>query len=114
MFDNLAEQNVQVRTLSARYSEPDRGHCQVRRELAGFDQLSQTSGVVEAIISSPRGARASIDVESRGTVLRALGGGVSDADALKLDTTDLVSSKGNFIDGRELAFDPALTDFTDV
>jgi hypothetical protein len=77
--------------------------------LAGFDQLSQTSGVVAAIISSPRGARASIDVESRGIELRALGMGVG---ASKFDATDLVSSKGNLIDGRELALD--LIDFSEV
>lgn len=81
--------------------------------MAGFDQLSQTSGVVAAIISSPRGARASIDVERRGIELRALGMGVG---VSILDTTDLVSSesKGNLMDGSELALDSALIDFSEV
>lgn len=79
--------------------------------MAGFDQLSQISGVVVAIISSPWGARASIDVERRGIALRALGIGIG----MILDTTDLVSSsKGNLMDGRELAFDSALIDFSEV
>ena len=67
----------------------------------GFDQLSQISGVVAAIISSPRGARSPIDVERRGIEVRALGigSGVS-----MLDAIDLVSN-GNFMDGRELVFD---------
>jgi hypothetical protein len=86
-------------------------HRQTSKGVAGFDQLSQTSGVVAAIISSPRGARASIDVERRGIALRALGMG---AGVSILDATDLVSSKGNLMDGRELAFDSALIDFSEV
>lgn len=83
----------------------------MRKGSAGFDQLSQISGVVAAIISSPWGARDSIDVERRGKELRALGMGVG----MMLDTADLVSSsKGNLIDGTELALDSALTDFSEV
>ena len=68
----------------------------------GLDQLSQTSGVVAAIISSPRGARASIAVESRGTELRALGIGVG----------VLTLSKGNLMDSESLLL--LLIDFSEV
>jgi hypothetical protein len=86
----------------------------------GFDQLSQTSGVVIAIISSPRGARAPIDAERRGREVRALGIGVG---VSTLDATELVS-KGNLIDGREesslpsikfpLVFDAVSIDFSEA
>jgi len=76
----------------------------------GFDQLSQISGVVVAIISSPRGARASIDVERRGIEVRALGIGVG---VSMLDAIDFVS-KGNLTDGRELLFDSISSDFSEV
>jgi hypothetical protein len=58
----------------------------------GFDQLSQTSGVVMAIISSPRGARAPIDAERRGIEVQALVGVL---------TTDLVSIDAVSIDFSE-------------
>ena len=74
----------------------------MRTGLAGLDQLSQTSGVVAAIISSPRGARASIDVERRGRDLRALGMGVGVA----------TLSKGNLMDSVSLF--ELLIDFSDV
>ena len=76
----------------------------------GFDQLSQMSGVVAAIISSPRGARGSIDAERRGTEVRALGIGVG---VSMLDATDL-ASKGNLMDGRELFFDSVSIDFSEA
>ena len=72
--------------------------------MAGLDQLSQTSGVVVAIISSPRGARASIDVDKRGKELRALGIGVGMSTALV--------SKGNLMDSVSLL--ELLIDFSEV
>ena len=75
----------------------------MRKGLAGFDQLSQVSGVVIAIISSPRGARAAIDAERRGTEVRALGIGVGVS----------MPSNGNLMDGSELV-DSAFIDFTDI
>ena len=77
----------------------------MRTGLAGLDQLSHTSGVVAAIISSPRGARASIDVERRGTDLRALGMGVTVGASTLL-------SKGNLIDSVSLL--ELLMDFSEV
>ena len=79
-------------------------HLQVGIGLAGFDQPSHTSGVLAAIISSPRGARASIDVERRGIELRALGMGAG-------ASTTLVRSKGEF-DRFRVAF--AAFDFCEV
>ena len=76
----------------------------------GFDQLSQVSGVVVAIISSPRGARASIDVERRGIEVRALGMGVG---VSTLDATDLLSN-GNLMDGREELCESVLINFSEV
>lgn len=84
-------------------------HLHTKKGSADFDQLSQTSEVVAAIISSPRGARASIDAERRGTEVRALGIG---AGASMLDATDLVS-KGNLMDGRELLFESVWMDFSE-
>ena len=58
--------------------------------------------MVTAIISSPRGARASIDAERCGIEVRALGIGVG------------MVSKGNLMDGRELAFDPVSINFSEA
>ena len=85
-------------------------HLHTRKGFVGFDQLAQTSGVVVAIISSPRGARVSIDVDRRGTEIRALG--IGDGVSM-LDATDL-ASKGNLIDGRELFFDWVSIDFSEA
>ena len=85
-------------------------HVHTRKGLVGFDQLSQISGVVVAIISSPRGARASIEVERRGAEMRTLGTGVG---VSMVDAIDLVS-KGNLIDGRELLFDCVSIDFSEA
>ena len=80
-------------------------HLQVGIGLAGFDQPSHTSGVVAAIISSPQGVRASIDVERYGIELRALGKGAG-------ASTTLVRSKGNLIDSVSLLL--LLIDFCEV
>jgi hypothetical protein len=64
--------------------------------------------VVVAIISSARGARAAIDVERCGVEVSALG------IVATLDATDLVSSKGNLMERRELAFEPVLISFSEA
>ena len=56
-----------------------------------------------AIISSPWGARAAIDVERRGTEVRALGIGVG-----------VGVSNGNLMDGSEPVVDSAFIDLTDI
>ena len=60
-----------------------------------------------AIISSPWGARASIEAERCGIEVRA-GVGMSILGAIDL------ASKGNLIDGRELALDPVSINFSEA
>jgi len=79
-------------------------HLQMRTGFAGLDQLSQTSGVVAAIISSPRGARASIEVEIRGIELRALG--------MEVGVSTTLVSNGNLIDSVSVL--QLLIDFSDL